>query len=346
MPMTRRPRLALLALGVAAAALARPLAVRRAAVAAVPEGMRSPACWLPLSFTPLSVRVIRALPQPPTAVRDGVTVRTRTVSAGTGRHPVPVHVYEPAGRTRPSGAVVWTHGGGYVIGDPVGYHDICSRLADELGVLVVSVDYRLAPEHPFPAGLEDAYTALLWLHASAAELGVDPDAVAVAGDSAGGGLAAALAQVAHDRGEAPVCFQALVYPMLDDRTVLREDHAGRGALVWTPASNRFGWTSYLGTPPSPEHAPEYAAPARRADLAGLPPAWIGVGDLDLFFEEDVDYAERLEAAGVPCELVVVPGMYHGADRFRDDEPRVVAFTGSMVDALGRGLRRRTAPAGA
>ena len=258
--MTRRAPLALLALGVAAAAIARPVADRRAAVAAVPRGLRHPVCWLPLPFTPLAVRVMKALPQPPRPLREGVTASERTVTAGEGRAPVPVHVYEPAGRTRPSGAVVWTHGGGYVVGHPVGYHDTCSRIADELGVLVVSVDYRLAPEHPFPAGLEDAYTALLWLHESAERLGVDPRRVAVAGDSAGGGLAAALAQLALDRGEAPVCFQALLYPMLDDRTVLREDHHGRGAFVWTPASNRFGWTSYLGRTADPRRGPRARGP--------------------------------------------------------------------------------------
>jgi len=345
--MTRLPRLALLALGVAAsAALARPLAERRAALAAVAPGLRHPVCWLPLPFTPLAVRVMKTLPQPPRPLREGVTATERTVTAGERRAPVAVHVYEPTGRTRPSGAVVWTHGGGYVIGHPAGYHDTCSRLADELGSLVVSVDYRLAPENPFPAGLEDAYTALLWLHGSAGDLGVDPQRIAVAGDSAGGGLAAALAQVAVDRGEAPVCFQALLYPMLDDRTVLREDHEGRGALVWTPPSNRFGWTSYLGAPPDEGGAPEYGAPARRTDLSGLPPAWIGVGDLDLFLEEDVDYADRLVEAGVPCELVVVPGMYHAAERFRGDDPRMVEFTRSMVDALGRGLQERTVGTGA
>ncbi len=344
--MTRRAPLALLALGVAAAAIARPVADRRAAVAAVPRGLRHPVCWLPLPFTPPVVRMLKALPQQPQPLREGVTASERTVTAGGGRAAVPVHVYEPAGRTRPSGAVVWTHGGGYVVGHPVGYHDTCSRIADELGVLVVSVDYRLAPEHPFPAGLEDAYTTLLWLHESAERLGVDPQRVAVAGDSAGAGLAAALAQVALDRGEAPVCFQALLYPMLDDRTVLREDHQGRGAFVWTPASNRFGWTSYLGATPTRDGAPEYAAPARRADLADLPPAWIGVGALDLFLEEDVAYAERLVDAGVPCELVVVPGMYHAAERFRGEDPRMVEFTRSMVDALGRGLQRRPADAGA
>ncbi len=337
--MNRRSRGAALALLLGVVALARPLVARRAAVSEVPAGLRSPMCWVPLPTTPLAVRLLRALPAPPTPVRDGVTVRVRTVTAGSGREPVAVTVYEPAGRDRPSGAVVWTHGGGYVLGDPVGYHHVCSRIADELGVLVVSVDYRLAPKHPFPAGLEDAYTALLWVHEAADELGVDRAAVAVAGDSAGGGLAAALAQVAHDRGEAPVCFQALLYPMLDDRTVLREEHDGRGRMLWTPSNNAFGWTAYLGTTPTRETAPQYAAPARRTDLSGQPPAWIGVGDLDLFFEEDVDYAERLVAAGVDCELLVVPGMYHAAERFRPDDARMVDFSQSMVEALGRGLGR-------
>ncbi len=117
---------------------------------------------------------------------------------------------------------------------------------------------------------------------------------------------------AFDEG-IPLRAQALVYPMIDDRTALRDDLAGRGELTWSPKSNRFGWTAYLGREPRMSDAPEYAAPARRTDVAGLPPAWIGVGDLDVFYDEDVAYAEKLKAAGVPCELVTVPGMYHGAD---------------------------------
>ena len=154
------------------------------------------------------------------------------------------------------------------------------------------------------------------------------------GDSAGGGLAAALCQLARDRGGPAVCFQLLNYPMLDDRTVLRTDHQGRGTFIWTPASNRFGWSAYLGHAPSPADAPDHAAPARTADLAGLPPAWIGVGDLDLFHDEDVDYATRLEAARVPCELHVERGMFHGADQFLMKAPRMQAYRDRMVAALG------------
>jgi acetyl esterase/lipase len=224
-----------------------------------------------------------------------------------------------------------------VLGVPEQSNVVASRLARDLGVLVVVVDYRLAPEDPFPAPLDDCIDALAWIHDHAAELGVDPARVAVGGDSAGGGLAAAVAQRAHDEGGPAIAFQALVYPMLDDRTVLRSDHQGRGDLVWTAKDNAFGWTAYLGRPPRPDAPPPYAAPARRGDLAGLPPAWIGVGDLDLFYEEDVDYAQRLQAAGVPCELHVVAGMYHAADNFAAEAEASAAFHASLTAALRGGL---------
>ena len=188
-------------------------------------------------------------------------------------------------------------------------------LVRDIGAVAVSPDYRLAPENPFPAALDDCMATLQWMGKHADELGIDPDRIAVCGASAGGGLAAAVAQRAFDEG-IPLRAQALVYPMIDDRTALRDDLAGRGELTWSPKSNRFGWTAYLGREPRLSDAPEYAAPARRTDLAGLPPAWIGVGDLDVFYDEDVAYAEKLKAAGVPCELVTVAGMYHGADGMR------------------------------
>ena len=121
--------------------------------------------------------------------------------------------------------------------------------------------------------------------------------------------------------------------MLDDRAVLRDDHAGRGELTWTPVSNRFAWTSYLGRAPRMSDAPTYAAPARRDDLSGLPPAWIGVGDLDLYYEEDVAYADKLSACGVPCELVTVPGMYHAADGLAPNAKSMQDFRRSMTDHL-------------
>jgi acetyl esterase/lipase len=269
----------------------------------------------------------------------GVEVTERTTTGTDGDPDTRVVLYEPASRTRPSGALLWIHGGGLVMGRPEQANTWCSTLAAELGILVVSVDYRLAPEHPFPAGLTDCVTALRWLHDQADDLGVDPDRIAVGGDSAGGGLAAALCQRNRDEGGPPVCFQLLNYPMLDDRTVLRADHDGRGEFIWTPRSNRFGWSASLGGPPSAADLPAHAAPARTTDLTGLPPAWIGVGDLDLFHDEDVDYAERLLAAGVACELHVEPGMFHGADQIVLKAPRMRAYRERMVTALGDALGR-------
>jgi acetyl esterase/lipase len=209
-------------------------------------------------------------------------------------------------------AVLWIHGGGYVLGTAGQDDRHSSRLARDLDVVVVSADYRLAPEHPFPAALDDCHAAWRWVQARAADLGVDPARVVVAGASAGGGLAAALVQRLHDEGGRQPPAQLLVYPMLDDRTAARRDLDDRYP-EWTNRSNLTGWSAYLGRDPGDGTAPEYAAPGRRVDLAGLPPAWIGVGTLDLFHDEDVDYARRLTAAGVPTTLDVVPGAFHGFD---------------------------------
>jgi acetyl esterase/lipase len=304
----------------------------RRLVAPVAADLRVPPLYVPMSIRgDASLRVARALMEraaPP--VGDGVEVRTEHVPAAAGRDAIRVLVYERADRPRPSGALVWIHGGGLVMGTAEAGNDLCSRFASELGILVVSVDYRLAPEHPFPAGLDDCVAGLAWVHAHASELGVDASRVAVGGDSAGGGLAACVAQVAHDRGDLPLQLQVLLYPMLDDRTAAREDRDG---LVWSNASNRYSWGAYLGhAPGQPEDRP-YAAAARRDDLSGLAPAWIGVGDLDLFHDEDVDYAARLRAASVPCELHVVPGMYHAADRLAPTAPSMRELHQRMLAAL-------------
>jgi len=308
---------------------------RRPAIHRVAADLRSPLLYLPLDLrTERSLRVVRSLStRAATPVASGVEVSERTAEGTEGAPGPRVVIYERSDRQRPSGALLWIHGGGLVLGRPEQANTWCSALAADLDVLVVSVDYRLAPEHPFPDGLTDCYDALVWLNDRAAELGVDPGRIAVGGDSAGGGLSAALCQLVRDRGGPAVCFQLLNYPMLDDRTVLRTDHDGRGEFVWTPASNRFGWTSYLNQEPTPDDAPVHAAPARTADLAGLPPAWIGVGELDLFLDEDVDYATRLEAAGVPCELHVEPGMYHGADQLLLKNQRMEEYRNRMVAAL-------------
>ncbi|AUG76884.1 arylesterase [Kitasatospora sp. MMS16-BH015] len=318
----------------AAAAISR----RRRALAAVPRELRHPVLLLPLNFgNPLTLAVARRLvPLAGAAVRPGVRVDRRTLPATADDLPVEVLTYRAPGRA-PRAALLWIHGGGLVMGAARQENTWCSRVADELGVLVVSVDYRLAPENPYPAALDDCFAALRRLHAGAAALGIDPARIAVGGESAGGGLAAAVVQRAHDSG-VPVRFQLLVYPMLDDRTALRVDPPHSAIHTWTPDSNRFAWTSYLGRPPQARDDRPYLAAARRRSLDGLPSAWIGVGDLDLFHDEDVDYARRLSESGVACELRVEPGMYHGADALLDGRaPSMTAFRTAALDALRTAL---------
>lgn len=226
-------------------------------------------------------------------------VEVLTLSSGVG-----VRLFRPSGVT-PGPALLWIHGGGYVIGDAAQDDVLCRRFARELGATVVSVNYRLAPEHPYPTPLEDCYSALGWLTRLPS---VDSARVAIGGASAGGGLAAALALLTRDRGEISLVAQLLVYPMIDDRTVHRTGLDHPGHRLWNQSSNRFGWRAYLG-----DADPDEAVPARRDDLAGLPQAWIGVGTLDLFHDEDLAYAERLRQAGVPCEIMVVEGAFHGFD---------------------------------
>jgi len=235
------------------------------------------------------------------------------------------------------GGVLHVHGGGFVIGEPEMNAATNEALSRTCGCVIVSVDYRLAREAPFPAPLEDAYAGLTWLHGNAGALGVDPARLAVMGESAGGGLAAMLAIAARDRGEIPLAFQVLIYPMLDDRTgTTREVPAGIGETVWTRESNRRGWEAFLGRPPGGDLAPAGAVPARE-DVAGLPPTWIGVGSIDLFVQENVAYAMRLIEAGVPTELLVVPGGYHGFDGVAPDSAAARAFTASWRAALTRAL---------
>ena len=229
---------------------------------------------------------------------DHVEVLALTTGAGVRVH----RPLEPAGT---SGALLWIHGGGYLLGSARQDDHLCRRFAQKLGITVGSVEYRPAPEHPFPAALEDCYAALRRLVALP---GVDPARVAIGGASAGGGLAAALALMARDRGEISPALQLLTYPMLDDRTVAKSPMDARNYRVWTESSNRFGWAAYLGNA-----NPDIAVPARNADLTGLPPAWIGVGTHDLFHDEGLAYAERLKKAGVPCRVEVVPGAFHGFD---------------------------------
>ncbi len=276
---------------------------------------------------------LRPIPKTPA----DVLIKNVFIPAQGDRARIRLQIYTPRSSNAPAPALIWLHGGGYVMGNPEQDEACCAQYGRELGITVVSVDYGSAPKYPFPIGLEESYAALAWLAAQAQSLGIDAQRIAIGGASAGGGLAAALAQLAHDRQEIKPVFQLLVYPMLDDRTVLRSDLSDKTYLAWDQKSNRFGWESYLGRPCGGADLPEYAVPARRADLSGLPPAWLGVGTEDLFHDEDVAYARRLQACAVPCEIEIVPGAFHGFDVFDAKIPLVQAFRRSQIAALRKYL---------
>jgi len=295
----------------------------RWAARGLPRGVGKP--WL--------VWLLRRMPMPTPRPPAGVEVR---VHALEGRGAAAVRVIGAPRDRRPRPALLWIHGGGYVIGQASQDDWLCARFSQALDAVIVSVDYRLAPEHPFPTPVEDCFAAYEWLLREAPALGVDSRRVAIGGASAGGGLAAALALMLHDRRRPAPRLQLLVYPMLDDRTVLRavDDRHHR---LWNPASNRFGWSQYLGKAPGAPDVTDHAAPGRRVDCRGLPPAWIGVGTLDLFHDEDVAYAERLRAAGVPVETEVVPGAFHGFDQVLPTADVSRRFFETQVAALRSAL---------
>lgn len=278
----------------------------------------------------------RDMPLPP-VTPNAVTREERHVPGPEGAPEIGLLIYTPEG-SGPFPCLYHIHGGGYVGGSAAPLEFMHRPLAEELGCVIVSVSYRLAPETAFPGNIEDCYAGLAWTFAHAAELRIDLSRIGVTGESAGGGLAAALALLVRDRGALQLAFQLLTYPMIDDRTGTEgEPHPHTGEFIWTPHNNRFGWAALLGHEPGGEGVSPYAAAARAESLAGLPPTFIMTGALDLFLEEDVDYARRLVRAGVPTELHVYPGAFHGfdimpgasiAERARAD--RVAAFRRALA----------------
>ncbi|MFJ6573955.1 alpha/beta hydrolase [Streptomyces sp. NPDC091292] len=260
-------------------------------------------------------RLMRSAPGPRRAA--GVDIRTWEVRDGH----LKLLLYAP--RERPaSAALLWIHGGGFVIGNAAMDAAHNADVA-RLGITVVAVDYRLAPEHPFPAPLDDCLQAWLWIHQHADDLGVDPKRVALGGSSAGGGLAACLAQRLHACGHPEPAAMWLSAPMLDDCTAARRELDAVRHRIWSNRHNHIGWRSYLNAAPGTSTVPEFSVPARREDLSGSAPTWIGVGDLDLFHDEDLAYAERLRAAGADVTVDITPGAPHGFESwaFRADISR-------------------------
>ncbi len=292
--------------------------------------------WSDIPALRRQTRQLRArLPAP--AMPPTVTVTDRLVPGPEGGPDLAIRVYRPDAMPSPTGAVYWIHGGGTVLGEASMNDAYCANVAHRLSVLVTSVEYRRAPEHPFPIPLEDCYAGLKWLALSSDEFGIDPDRIAVAGISAGGLLSAALSLLARDRGQFLPCLQLLNAPMLDDRANTRSSFAVRDPRTWDRDSNRAGWNAYLqGNAGSAEVSP-YAAPARAKDLAGLPPAYVNVGDLDLLLDEDVAYARAMADAGVPVELHVYPGAYHGSAMNVPDAQLSQRWLADELAALARAL---------
>lgn len=278
----------------------------------------------------------RAAPLPSGMVPiDAIPVEKLSIPGARGMPDVTIFLVN-GGQEGSRPAILHTHGGGHVIGSAESELAYLQDLARVLNCILVTVEYRLAPETRYSGSIEDNYAALLWLFQNAERLGVDPHRIALLGESAGGTHAALLAITARDRGEVPVCFQCLVYPMLDDRTgSVVEVPSHIGVVLWDAADNRYGWTSFLGCAAGSENVPRAGVPARTQSLAGLPPAWIGVGGADLFLDEDISYAARLNAAGVQTELLVVPGAFHAFDRLVPNAQVSERFTTSKIAALRR-----------
>ncbi|MDX1887124.1 alpha/beta hydrolase [Mycolicibacterium sp. 120270] len=256
----------------------------------------------------------------------GLAGRVRGVEVAAVNADVTVRIHRPRGVKEPGPALLWIHGGGTLMGTAAQEDRPCRKLANFTDVTVVAVDHRLAPEHPYPTPLEDCYAALQWL---SRQPWVDPARIAVGGASAGGGFTAALTHLAGDRGEVDIALQLMVYPMLDDRT---PEPVWRRRVMWTARDNQLAWRWYLAGAD-----PEEAAPARRADLSGLPPAWIGVGTRDLFHDECRAYGERLRQAGVPVHEEIADGAFHAFDLVAPNAAVSQRFFASQCRAIRSAL---------
>jgi acetyl esterase/lipase len=249
-------------------------------------------------------------------------------------------IYEPVDRTEaPLPALLWIHGGGYILGHPDVDDPLCEQFVLRANCVVASIDYRLAPEHPYPAAIEDCYAGLKWIADSAEEWNIDMARLAIGGASAGGGLTAALALLARDRGGPKLIFQMPLYPMIDDRNLTPssfEIHRENFPRVWNREMNKLAWSMYLGAAANDE-IPPYAAAARARDLTGLPPTYTCVGVLDPFRDETIEYATRLAQADVPVEFHLYPGCYHGFDGIYSDTAVGARARNEYIDAMARAL---------
>lgn len=266
-----------------------------------------------------------------------------TAPGRDGNPDVMVRVFRPVAASAPLPCLYWTQGGGYVLTAPDMDDQFCEEIVEKHDCVVVSVDWRRAPEHPFPAPAEDCYAGLSWTMTNADELGIDRDRVVIGGHSSGGGSTAGLALLVRDRNEFAVAHQLLIYPMLDDTNSTPASYLVTDPEVWNRTSNEVGWRGYLGDAYGTEDVSPYAAPTRMKDLSGLAPATILTGELDLFVDEDIQYAQRLTQAGVPTELHVYRAAHHGFDRMAPQAAVSQRFIADRDAALQFGFSGGGAP---
>ncbi|GAA0273864.1 alpha/beta hydrolase [Actinomadura nitritigenes] len=314
-----------------------------AALEAMPIG---PNGVFDLTDVPATRRAVRALAETIAAtIPNEPTVTTDEIQVPRADAPdVPLLLLRPQNAPEPLPVLVWFHGGGQVLGFAAQDAPWLKQLSAALGCAVVAVDYRLAPETPAPGAAEDGYTAYRWIGDNAADLGLDPTRIGLAGQSGGGGIAAATALLIRDRGAVTPLFQLLQYPMLDDRNTTDSSRGITGIGIWDRATNLLAWQAILGDRAGTEDVTPYDAAARASDLAGLPPTFIGVGELDVFRDESLDYAARLRAHGVDVELHLYPGAYHAFDLFAPRSRLAESFRHTWNNYLARHLTKAGATA--
>jgi acetyl esterase/lipase len=285
-------------------------------------------------------RAARVAASTASAPRNSRVVLEEEMIPGLDDEPaVSIRRYSAKDQPEGSPCLLWIHGGGHVVGDAELDDPIAEHFVETLGCVVISVDWRKAPEHPFPSAISDCYAALQWAYNNSGPLRIDPDLIAVGGASSGGGSAAGLALLARDRGEVPVCYQLLTYPMLDERNVTPSSYTITHPRLWNRETNIRAWRAYLGGLAGDDDVPPYAAPTLAENLSGLPPAFVGVGELDLFLDEDIEYAQRLLQSGVATELHVYPGAPHGFDGMAPSSGVAQRFRRDRTDALARAFGR-------
>lgn len=296
-------------------------------------------------FPPLQLDNVEAMRQamaatPPAPIADDLLVENTTVDTADG-HALRLRIYRPKEQTTILPGFLWIHGGGYVIGTPEADDVLCQRFVQEANCVVVSVDYRLAPEYPYPIPLEDCYTALKWMAEQSGPLQIDRTRLGIGGQSAGGGLTAALALLAKDRAEVPLIFQMPLYPMIHDANDTFSNKEITGNFIWNYSLNETGWSMYLGNLKGTNNIPYTAAPARATveQLRGLPYTYTCIGQLDPFRDETLTYVTKLAQAGVDVDFQLYSGAYHGFETLNAHTEVAQRATQAYIDATKYALHR-------